>query len=78
MHMVAGQGARLVLAGLAIGILGAVALGQFLSGQLFGVTPTDGLSLAAALVVVAAAAALATWLPARRAVRVSPLTALQG
>jgi ABC-type lipoprotein release transport system permease subunit len=45
---------------------------------LFGVTATDRLSVAAAFAVVAAAAALATWLPARRAGRVSPLTALQG
>jgi hypothetical protein len=43
---------------------------------LYGVTPTDGLSLAAAVVVVGATAALSIWLPARRAVHVSPLTAL--
>jgi predicted permease len=74
--MVVGQGARLVLIGLAIGLAGALALSRFLSGQLFGVTPTDSLSLAAALVIVAATAALSIWLPARRAVRVSPLGAL--
>jgi predicted permease len=76
MQLVAGQGARLVGLGLAIGFAGAVTLGRFLSGQLFGVTATDPLSLVTALVVVAATAALSIWLPARRAVRVSPLTAL--
>jgi predicted permease len=76
MRMVVGQGARLVFMGLAIGSGGALALGRFLSGQLFGVTPTDRLSLTTALVVVGATAALSIWLPARRAVRVSPLTAL--
>jgi predicted permease len=76
MSLVVGQGARLVLLGLAIGLVSALVLGRFLSGQLYGVTPTDALSLAAAVVVVAATAALSIWLPARRAVRVSPLTAL--
>ena len=77
MRMVAGQGARLVGFGLAIGLAGAIALGRFLSGQLFGITPTDPLSLVVALLVVGATAALSIWLPARRAVRVSPLTALR-
>jgi predicted permease len=74
--LVVGQGARLVLIGLAIGLVSALVLARFLSGQLYGVTPTDGVSLTAALVVVGATAALSIWLPARRAVRVSPLTAL--
>lgn len=78
MRMIAGQGARLVGFGLATGLAGAIALGRFLSGQLFGVTPTDPQTLAAGLVVVGATAALSIWLPARRAVQVSPLTALRG
>jgi ABC-type antimicrobial peptide transport system permease subunit len=77
LHMVAGQGMRLVLAGLAIGLLGAIALGRLLSGHLLGVTPTDPLSLSAALATVSVSAAVAICLPARRAMRVSPLTALR-
>jgi predicted permease len=75
-RMVAGDGARLVAAGLVLGFAGVLALGRFLSGQLFGVTPTDRLSLAVAFVVVGTAAALSIWLPVRKAVRVNPLTAL--
>jgi predicted permease len=77
MRLVAGQGARVVGFGLVLGLGGAVALGRFLSGQLFGVTATDPPSLAAALLMVGATAALSIWLPTRRAVRVSPLTALR-
>ncbi len=76
-RLVVSQGVRLVAGGLAIGLALALALGRFLSGLLFGVTPTDGPTLAAVLVIIGSTAALSIWLPARRAVRVSPLTALR-
>jgi ABC-type antimicrobial peptide transport system permease subunit len=76
-HLVVVQGARLVAVGLAIGFAMALGLGRSLSGLLFGVTSTDRLTLAAALVVIGSVATLSIWLPARRAVRVNPLTALR-
>jgi putative ABC transport system permease protein len=76
-HLVVGQGVRLVVVGLAIGFAMALALGRSLAGLLFGVTPTDRLTLVAVLVVVGSTAALSIWLPARRAVRVDPLAALR-
>jgi ABC-type antimicrobial peptide transport system permease subunit len=76
-HLVVGQGVRLVVVGLAIGFAMALAFGRSLAGLLFGVTPTDRLTLVAVLVVVGSIAALSIWLPARRAVRVDPLAALR-
>jgi putative ABC transport system permease protein len=76
-HLVVGQGVRLVLIGLAIGFAMALALSRLLAGMLFGVTPTDRPTLLAAFFVIGSVAALSIWLPARRAVRVNPLTALR-
>jgi putative ABC transport system permease protein len=68
------------LAGLGIGIGIAVALGatRLLSTLLYGVEPTDPLTITVIALVVFATAAAASWLPARRAVRVDPLAALRG
>jgi putative ABC transport system permease protein len=76
-HLVVGQGVRLVLIGLAVGFLLALGFARSLAGMLFGVTPTDRPTLLAVFLVVGSVAALSIWLPARRAVRVSPLTALR-
>jgi predicted permease len=76
-HLVVGQGVRLVAIGLAAGFATAVALGRSLSGLLYGVTATDAATLLAVLVVIGLVAAVSIWLPARRAVRVNPLTALR-
>jgi putative ABC transport system permease protein len=76
-HLVVGQGARLVGIGLAIGLALALGLGRAVSGLLYGVTPTDGWTLATALAVIGGVAALSIWLPARRAVRLDPVSALR-
>ena len=76
-HLVVSQGVRLVLIGLAIGFAMALALARSLAGMLFGVTPTDRPTLLAVFLVIGSVAALSIWLPARRAVRVNPLTALR-
>ena len=61
------------LAGLAV----ALAAGRFLEKILYGVEPTDPLTLAIVLVLMLAIAALACWIPARRAIRINPVTALR-
>jgi ABC-type antimicrobial peptide transport system permease subunit len=71
------RGLRLGAAGAAFGIAGALALGRFLNGWLFGVTATDGLSFARALAIVLAGVALATLVPVWRASKTDPLSALR-
>ena len=71
------DGARLTLLGVAIGFPLAVVLGRLLSVAIFEVSPFDPLVLTLAPLVLAIAAAIATYLPARRGMRVSPLDALR-
>jgi ABC-type antimicrobial peptide transport system permease subunit len=68
---------RLAAVGLGVGLPAAWALARGVRGLLFGVTATDPATFAVALAVLAAAAALAGYLPARRAARLSPVTALR-
>jgi predicted permease len=75
--LVFGQGFSIVGAGLAAGIVGAVAATRVLRAQLYEVTPADPVTLLAALAVLTAAAAAAIWLPARRAARIAPMEALR-
>ena len=71
-RMVLGQGLRLVVWGLVLGVLGAWASGRVLGSLLYGVRPTDPLSTAVALVTLLLAGLVATVLPARRASRIPP------
>ncbi len=71
------QGMRLVLAGLVIGCAVALLVDRLLSRMLFGVSPGDPASVAAAAVVLLAVALIACYLPAWRASRVDPLSALR-
>ena len=70
-------GARLVLPGVVAGALVALAVGRVIRGFLFGVSPTDAVTIAAALLVMAAAVALASGIPALRASRLDPMEALR-
>jgi ABC-type antimicrobial peptide transport system permease subunit len=63
--------------GLLIGLAGALALSRLITTLLYGVYPNDPLSFAAIALLLAAVAFLATWLPARRATRIDPLSALR-
>ncbi len=76
-NMVVIEGMRLALAGIVVGSVGAFLLTRLMSGFLFGVTPWDPLVFATVPVLVAAAALLAIWIPARRAARVDPAEALR-
>ena len=60
-----------------LGAAGALALTRFLKSQLYGVTPTDPATLAAAVMLLAAVVFLAAYIPARRAMRVNPIVALR-
>ncbi len=71
------QGLRLTLAGLAIGIAGALVLGRLLAGLLFRVSPRDPLILAGVTGALVALALAATYIPARRAAAVEPMAALR-
>ncbi|HJT98054.1 MAG TPA: FtsX-like permease family protein, partial [Rhodanobacteraceae bacterium] len=76
-RLVLGDGGRLTAIGLALGLAGAVAIGVAMRSQLYGVGAFDPLTLAVVVVVIAATAWLACWLPARRAARVQPTEALR-
>jgi ABC-type antimicrobial peptide transport system permease subunit len=71
------QGLVLSAAGVAIGLVAAFAVTRFLSSLLFGIGPTDVVTYAAAIVVILAAAGLASYLPARRASAIDPVVTLK-
>ena len=75
--MVLRQGLKPVAIGLAAGIVGALALGRVLRSLLFEVSAADPATMAAVVAVLLAVAALACTIPARRAMRVDPMTALR-
>ena len=76
-RLVGREGFGLALAGIGIGLLGALALTRLMSSLLFGVSPTDLATFAAVPAVLAAVALLACYLPARRAARIDPTAALR-
>ena len=75
--LVLGRGLVLTAFGSALGLAGALALGPAIGGLLFGVGPTDPVTLVLVPVGLAAVALLACWLPGRRAARIDPLEALR-
>jgi predicted permease len=77
MQLVVGEGFEIALAGLAVGVMGALALTHSLSSMLFGVSATDPATLAGAAALLAAVALLACYVPARRATKVDPMVALR-
>jgi putative ABC transport system permease protein len=77
LEMVVGQGLKLALVGVAAGTAGALVLTRFLSSLLYGVKPTDPLTFIAVSLILIAVALLASYLPARRATKVDPMTALR-
>ena len=75
--MVLGKGLRMTAAGIVLGVLGSFVLTRFLRSLLFGVTQTDPYTFIAVPSLLIAAASLACLLPALKAVRVNPITALK-
>jgi ABC-type antimicrobial peptide transport system permease subunit len=76
-RMVLGEGLRLILIGIALGLASALALARTLSHLLYGIAPTDPLTFVAVPIILAAVGLLACWIPARRAMRVDPMVALR-
>lgn len=75
--MVLGQGLRLTVAGVVLGLLGAAAATRAMTGMLYQVSPLDPLTFGLVAVGLVAVALFAAWLPARRAMRVDPVVALR-
>jgi putative ABC transport system permease protein len=76
-RLVVGDGMRLAIGGAGIGVAAAMAAARLMRGLLAGVAPTDPLIVAAGAIIMLAVAAVAAWLPARRASRVDPVTVLR-
>jgi len=76
-RMVVRQGLTLAAIGAAIGLAGALALSQLIRSLLYGIAPYDPLTLGGVTLGLLAVAAVASWLPARRAARIDPIEALR-
>ena len=77
LKLVVGHGMRLALIGLLAGVAGALALTQLMANLLYQVKPADPMTFAVVCALLAGIVLLACWLPARRAAKVDPMTALR-
>jgi ABC-type antimicrobial peptide transport system permease subunit len=77
LKMVTGEGIKLALIGVVIGLAGALGLTRFLSGLLYGVKPSDPPTLVAVSALLIAVALFASYIPARQAAKVDPPVALR-
>jgi predicted permease len=76
-RMVLGQGLRVMAIGIVIGVAGALGLTRFLQSLLYEVQPTDPPTFVAVLLLLASVSVAASYIPARRAMRVDPMVALR-
>ena len=76
-RLMLGSGLRMIVPGIVVGLLGAVALGQVIASQLYGVSAADPVVLASVVVLLIIVAIAACAIPTRRATRISPVEALR-
>ncbi|MFP5235429.1 MAG: ADOP family duplicated permease [Acidobacteriota bacterium] len=76
-RLIVTNGMRMAVAGLVLGVAGAVGLGRLMHSTLYGVKTVDALSLAGVAVLLSGVALLACWFPARRSAQVDPMRALR-
>jgi putative ABC transport system permease protein len=77
LQLVVGQGIKLVVLGLGIGLVASLALTRVLSNFLFGITASDPVTFGGVSLLLVGVALLACYIPARRATKVDPLVALR-
>ena len=77
LRLILRQGVRMVVIGLAVGLLAALGITRLMTRLLIGISPSDPLTYAAVALLLSGVALLACWLPARRATRVDPSVALR-
>ncbi|MBO0863233.1 MAG: FtsX-like permease family protein, partial [Chloracidobacterium sp.] len=77
LKMMMREGAALIAAGLMVGLAGAWAATRLIKGQLYEVTPTDPLTFIGIAILLIFVAAMACYIPARRATKVDPMVALR-
>jgi putative ABC transport system permease protein len=75
--MVLSQAGRLVIAGVVLGLFVALLASRLLQAQLFEIAPSDVTTYVAVAIGLVAVSMLASWIPARRAARIDPMTALR-
>ena len=76
-RMFVGDALALAASGVVVGAAAALVLTRFIASQLFGISPIDPVTYAGVSLAILTAAMLASYLPARRAARVSPLAAMR-
>lgn len=77
LKLIIGQGVKLVIAGVVIGVAGALALSRVMASLIYGVSATDPLTFIAISLLLVSVALLACYIPARRATKVDPMVALR-
>jgi putative ABC transport system permease protein len=77
LRLIISEGARLAVLGVILGVAASLAISRLLSSLLFGISPTDPMTFVGVVVLLGIVSLVASYIPARRALRVDPVTALR-